>query len=59
MQNSIDPKARSQLLRMAGNIACGLVNNPMVNSEDIAIHAARIALATMAAVDKLIEEEGK
>ena len=53
----INEKDRGQLLRMAGNIACGLVLNPMVDSVDIGKHAAWIALETMKEVDKLITKE--
>ena len=58
----ITDKDRSQLLRMAGNIAGGMMIKAdwsALRIEDISMDSAKIALATMKAVDKLIQEEGK
>lgn len=59
---TINEKDRSQLLRMAGNIACGLcsfqshyVPNEK-QSKNIAEASAFIALETMKEVDRLIAE---
>lgn len=52
----IDPKDRSQLLRMAGNIACGIYA-PFRTSDSIAREAAEIAVETMKEVDRLIAKD--
>jgi hypothetical protein len=50
-------KDRSQLLRMAGNIACGITGSRFdLPTDRIAEYSAEIALATMKAVDKLIQD---
>ena len=48
----INEKDRGQLLRMAGNIACGLVGH--VDQSYIAVNAATIAIDTLKEVDRLI-----
>ena len=56
----LSEKDRAQLLRMAGNIAGGIcATNYAGNDRHIATRSAELALATMQAVDKLIEEEEK
>jgi hypothetical protein len=50
----ITEKDRGQLLRMAGNIACGLVG--YTSEEKIPALSAKIAYETMQSVDKLIQE---
>lgn len=57
----ISEKDRSQLLRMAGNIACGLAQAKVYPDtvERVADLAADIALATLKAVDKKIAEANK
>ena len=56
----VTDKDRSQLLRMAGNIAGGICANPDLveglTDEAIAKYSANIALATMQAVDRLLGE---
>lgn len=53
----ISEKDRSQLLRMAGNIACGIITGLNdVRYEEVAEASARLALATLRKVDKLIQE---
>ncbi len=48
-------KDRSQLLRMAGNIACGFATNCNIHETGyIATLSAKIALETLQEVDKLI-----
>ena len=51
----INEKDRGQLLRMAGNIACGLVTNGV--SINVAELSAKLALASMQEVDKLIADQ--
>lgn len=57
----ISDKDRGQLLRMAGNIACGLVPNcSMEDLERIPKLSARLALETLKAVDDgIAKENGK
>jgi hypothetical protein len=56
----INDKDRSQLLRMAGNIAGGLViAYPDYEVTALAADAAELALATLTSVDNLIEQENK
>ncbi len=61
MNRGIGEKDRSQILRMAGNIACGLVTgiNPYESDDKlenkIAEVSARIAIKTMKDVDAAIE----
>lgn len=63
----ISDKDRSQILRMAGNIACGFVGNKrpemITPGEMIVIGtvSAQIAIETMLAADQLIKDfnEGK
>jgi len=52
----INEKDRSQLLRMAGNIACGLVTNCNIHqTQDIPRLSAKLAVATLQAIDDEIE----
>jgi len=54
----INEKDRGQLLRMAGNIACGMVQQYGARHSDmdwIAKDASKLAFMTMDAVDKEIE----
>jgi hypothetical protein len=54
----IDPKDRSQLLRMAGNIAGGLLAaTPEMKDLPVAVYSAKLAMDTLREVDRLIEEE--
>lgn len=61
---AISEKDRSQLLRMAGNIAgdlahaqaCGPNGYGKENEENVSLAAASLALATLRQVDRLIEE---
>ena len=54
----ISEKDRGQLLRMAGNIACGFVSQDNVYDADrVAELSAEIAYKTMLTVDKLIAEK--
>jgi len=53
----IDPKDRGQLLRMAGNIACGFADK--VPEDILSELSARIAIETLKEVDRLIAKENK
>lgn len=55
----IQEKDRSQLLRMAGNIACGLVTgvHGLLDRDKIASISADIAYKTMLKVDEIIANE--
>jgi hypothetical protein len=54
----INEKDRGQLLRMAGNIAGGImVHCNMYETETVAEVSAKLALETLKEVDRLIEKE--
>lgn len=56
----ISEKDRGQLLRMAGNIACGFATSANVHDTGfISKLSAKIALETMQEVDHLISESTK
>lgn len=53
----INEKDRGQLLRMAGNIACGLIGHTI--EINIPAYAAELALETLKAVDAKIADENR
>ena len=52
----ITEKDRGQLLRMAGNIACGMVSDGTTDQALIARVSASIAYKTMLEIDRIIAE---
>ena len=56
----INEKDRGQLLRMAGNIACGLVTNCNIHDMGhVSKLSAEIAFETLQAVDHLLAEQNQ
>lgn len=56
----INEKDRSQILRMAGNIAAGMLTMPQLwDAWDVPAIASNIAIDTLLAVDKEIEKRNR
>jgi len=52
----ITGKDRERVIRMAGNIACGMCSLTHRTKEEIAEHSVKLAFMILAEVDRLKEE---